>query len=75
MYQTDLIIFLTWCKDFKISSWPSSKNSDESFANFAHPKNLVLGMFCEDEDVHQIAANKIQCITKNSHYHGQIIKY
>ena len=38
-------------------------------AYFAYPENLVLSMACdEDEGVHRIAVNKIQCIRKNSHY-------
>ena len=45
-------------------------------AYFSHLENLVLGMLCdENEGVHRIAVNKIQCIRKNSHYQCQIIKY
>ena len=45
-------------------------------AYFAHPESLVLSMFCdEDEGVHKITVNKIQCLRKNCHYQCQIIKY
>ena len=45
-------------------------------AYFSCSENLVLAMICdEDEGVHRIAVNKIQCIRKNSHYQCQIIKY
>ena len=67
MCQTDLIIFLTWCIVQKFLYGQVQKLAMEVLqknAYFAHPENLVLGMLCDDERVHRIAVNKIQCIRK-----------